>query len=505
MASSSSASASSSRKLNSLETRLHQSALHTGRPLVQKEIDALAPDAHGRTNAINFLLAAGLFKLMRDPNGNLSYRAVQKNELDAKKGLSGEESMVLGHIQAAANQGIWTKHLKAKTELHQTVIDRCLKSLVQKQLIKSVKGVKYPTRKIYMMAHLEPSVELTGGPWYTDNELDTEFIKLLCSACLRYIRERTLPKHKYDDGRLPSSQPLYPASAGIAYPNAKEILSFLSKSKITETKFTEEHVEMLLNVLVLDGDIERLPAFGSSIWTENDVGDDASLDSSASDSERIQKKKKVAGKRQGGGITTSSESEEGHRRKKTSKKAQSSGRKRKRDPEDVDTSDGGRDEEISVKRRKKQKTVDDRVRPEDEGKSKRFQSTSKAKSGGRSRLSVPDSQSETGSSASDSNSEEESKAAHSLSKPRKPNMTSQPKRRAHARSRSPLAPLDDKIFGSAYVYRAVRQERVALGWSQAPCGSCPVFDFCKEGGPVGPSGCEYYGEWLKRAAIAMDS
>jgi RNA polymerase III subunit RPC34 len=41
-----------------------------------------------------------------------------------------------------------------------------------------------------MMAHLEPSVELTGGPWYTDNELDTEFIKLLCSACLRYIRER---------------------------------------------------------------------------------------------------------------------------------------------------------------------------------------------------------------------------------------------------------------------------------------------------------------------------
>jgi hypothetical protein len=78
----------------------------------------------------------------------------------SKKGLSGEENMVLGHIQAAANQGdpnrlitptmqfnprrlgIWTKHLKAKTELHQTVIDRCLKSLVQKQLIKSVKGVK---------------------------------------------------------------------------------------------------------------------------------------------------------------------------------------------------------------------------------------------------------------------------------------------------------------------------------------------------------------------------
>ena len=84
-------------------------------------------------------------------------------------------------------------------------------------------------------------------------------------------------------------------------------------------------------------------------------------------------------------------------------------------------------------------------------------------------------------------------------------MSLQPKKRAHARSRSPLASLDDKAFRGAYVYRAVRQERVALGWSEAPCGSCPVFDFCKEGGPVGPSGCEYYGEWLKRATITMDS
>jgi hypothetical protein len=52
--------------------------------------------------------------------------------------------------------------------------------------------------------------------------------------------------------------PLYPVSAGISYPSAKEVLTFLTKSKITETQFTEEHVEMLLNVLVLDGDIERV-------------------------------------------------------------------------------------------------------------------------------------------------------------------------------------------------------------------------------------------------------
>lgn len=86
-------------------------------------------------------------------------------------------------------------------------------------------------------------------------------------------RIKTLPKHKHDDSR-PSSQPLYPASAGIAYPNAKEVLSFLSKSRITETKFTEEHVEMLLNVLVLDGDVERVRpplrcSFGTPLMSHN--------------------------------------------------------------------------------------------------------------------------------------------------------------------------------------------------------------------------------------------
>jgi hypothetical protein len=85
--------------------------------------------------------------------------------------------MVLGHIQAAANEGqhvsttassypctslcspiilnsgIWTKHIKAKTELHQTIIDRCLKSLVQKQLVKAVKSVKVSRYDFYLFKY----------------------------------------------------------------------------------------------------------------------------------------------------------------------------------------------------------------------------------------------------------------------------------------------------------------------------------------------------------------
>lgn len=49
------------------------------------------------------------------------------------------------------------------------------------------------------------------------------------------------------------------------------------------------------------------------------------------------------------------------------------------------------------------------------------------------------------------------------------------------------------------VYRAVRQwaESVPLGIIQAPCGKCPMFEFCQDDGPVNPVGCEYLEGWIE--------
>ena len=63
---------------------------------------------------------------------------------------------------------------------------------------------------------------------------------------------------------------------------------------------------------------------------------------------------------------------------------------------------------------------------------------------------------------------------------------------------------DLTMGGGAYVYRAIRQERVDLGWSQAPCSACPQFDFCKDKGPVNPGECEYYGQWLKSGEFTLE-
>ncbi|KAG2134084.1 RNA polymerase Rpc34 subunit-domain-containing protein [Suillus clintonianus] len=496
----------SGRKLNPEEQKLHQAALSsTDKVLTSKEAEKIIPDVSARTAAVNFLLGAGMLKVLSNAAGVISFRAVMKKEIEVKKDMSGEEAMVLGHIQASANEGIWTKHLKAKTELHQTVIDRCLKSLVQKQLVKAIKAVRHPTRKIYMLAHLEPSVELTGGPWYTDNELDTEFIKLLSTACLHYIRDRSFPKQS-NKASSQNEYRLYSIGAAPSFPSAQQIQHFLSKSKITETLLGVDHVEMLLRVLELDGEIEKLPAFTASAWdatvdsdnSESGSSSDSDSDSD-SDAETTRKKRKRSTSKKKKDTKTKTKTRKRRRTEESDSDSVSESeeeerlkRKRKRSKSKKEES-SDEEEDRRSKKKKKRKARDESEGSDDDD---RKSSTSKRKGKGKKRGDSSDDDSE---SESDSDDDRHSKS-RSKSKPKKVKTKTKTKKKASSSSKrvkfeSPEA--DDGIsVGGAFVYRAIRQERVALGWSQAPCGRCPVFDFCREKGPTNPQECVYYEEWL---------
>jgi len=55
---------------------------------------------------------------------------------------------------------------------------------------------------------------------------------------------------------------------------------------------------------------------------------------------------------------------------------------------------------------------------------------------------------------------------------------------------------------SGSVYRAIKEEQPPLTWSEAPCSLCPSFNFCKDGGPVNPIDCVYYGGWLTKDSLS---
>jgi len=318
-----------------------------------------------------------------------------------------------------------------------------------------------------MLEGLAPSVALTGGPWYTDGEFDTEFMETLMRACFKFIRDMSFPKAR---GRHPEGA-LYPISKSPKYPSAEQVRNALKKARLTETDLTVEHVETLLNVLVLDGEIEKLPSFGTSLWDAGALDDDDSADE-----KRSKKKRKHH---------HSSDSEDNVANKRKNKKSRMqadsdsnddtfSSKKKAKRKKGADTDDSDAAPSRSEKRKSKKKRFegsDEEDSSDDELTYKR-----KSKQKKKSRDQVADSD-------SDSDSDDGRRRSKTQLK------------------RSPSPEFSFSEPGGS-VYRAVREERVFLGWSQAPCSVCPSFEFCKSGGPVNAQECVYYGDWLASGTVA---
>ncbi|TDL17078.1 hypothetical protein BD410DRAFT_776494 [Rickenella mellea] len=419
------------RSPSALENKLLEVALISpSQEITAKEWETVIPDHDIRVNALNYLLSVGRLKASQTEFGRVSFRAVTEDERRLMAGMNTDEAMVFTYIKASGAEGIWTKHLKSKTNIHQTVIDHCLKILVQKRLVKRVPSVQHRTRKIYMLYEIEPSSSLTGGPWYTGNDLDTEYIKVLIDASLRYIRSKTFPK-----ARLLQKQPLFLISNSPLYPSARDIQNFLKESKISMTELSTLHVETLLNVLVVDGLIEKIPIFRSAQCEpihethadvderpSNETQSDCDLEVAFKVNDSPPGLPLVTGKRK-----LESDQPESERQQKRLKPFERNG-----------WSDDGK---LSVRILSLQTT---------------------AVSTRRALLDDPDR-----------------------------TFSDIPQSAYQGRLEN-----EDTMESQLHAYRAVRQETVLHGLSSATCTRCPSFKFCADNGPVNAHTCAYFTDWL---------
>ena len=196
--------------------------------------------------------------------------------------------MVYSYIETSAREGIWTKTIRAKTNMHMSVVTKCLKSLEQRNYIKPTRNVKFPQRKCYMLAHLQPSEATTGGPFYTDGILDDEFVHQMSAWTERFIVGRswshrplpeTLKKRNLANitreqaeklraeeitrgnvcrDRTKEMLPMAPGFTG--YPTLSEITKAVNASGLTDVKMKEAEMLQLLNILIWDAKIERVPS-----------------------------------------------------------------------------------------------------------------------------------------------------------------------------------------------------------------------------------------------------
>lgn len=184
------------------------------------------------------LLNNNLIKLIKQ-NNELKFQGVSMVEAQKKLTMSSEEALVYSYIEASGRDGIWSKTIKARTNLHQHVVLKCLKNLENQRFVKSVKSVKYPTRKMYMLYHLQPSVSVTGGAWFTDGELDVEFIDSLLAVVWRFVCEKTVKQGPHE------------------YVEVSDIANFITQSKVSTVELGPDEVKSLCSVLEYDGRLEK--------------------------------------------------------------------------------------------------------------------------------------------------------------------------------------------------------------------------------------------------------
>ena len=80
--------------------------------------------------------------------------------------------------------------MKRETNLQQPQVNKELKNLEAHDWIKGVKCVSNQAMKMYMIAELTPSKEITGGAWYTGLNFDMEFTNIVKQQCLQFILQQ---------------------------------------------------------------------------------------------------------------------------------------------------------------------------------------------------------------------------------------------------------------------------------------------------------------------------
>ena len=185
-----------------------------------------------RAQAINELLSQRKIELFRRGDA-LVYARVREEHAAKFKGLSTEDMLVYQIIQHAGNGGMWTKELKARSNLPAPQITKIFKTLEARKLIKAVKHVAQQNRKVYMLFELEPSREITGGAWYTEHEYDAEFINVLREQCVKFI---------YSKEKV----------------TLEEVSDFVRQSKLSHVELGADDVLQIVNTLVYDGKVDKI-------------------------------------------------------------------------------------------------------------------------------------------------------------------------------------------------------------------------------------------------------
>ncbi|BEI81114.1 hypothetical protein CcaverHIS002_0202740 [Cutaneotrichosporon cavernicola] len=518
--------------LSSVEQKVYKKVMASKKKaMTQQQIETAIPglskkDCH---SAINKILGLKLFTASKNSKGELVFHGVAVEDARKQNTLTTEQQYVLQIVDKAGNTGISKPSIanQVNTEIMARMqVFRALESLEKVGLVKTFKSVNAPTMPLYILAHLKPPEDMAGGIWFDESkEYDSVFVDTLRGVVLNFIQLKTFPQRKAANDAISKlcSNPIYPISQTAALPTPSLILSHLQKNKVTSAPLTVKNVMEICRALELDGLIEMIkPVGGVSVdqtfdsdsdeepvlkRSRKNKRDDDDDDMDPEERERRERKEreKMKAKLKEAKREKQRKERAREREKEKERKRREKEKERKRKEKERERKRKAKDKERARKekdKRKKKRVVssdlddsDEELREVDEPKSRRKKRA----------LSDESDLSTSSSSSSDSDSDSDSDmSVSSVDSDDLDNGTVSLKPQSSAAAinlanpffsdtgRQTLIDLSDQ----AVLYRALSRLTIALGQTQAPCGTCPQFNFCEEGGPVNADSCSYFTDWL---------
>uniref|UniRef100_A0A8C2HUM4 Polymerase (RNA) III (DNA directed) polypeptide F n=1 Tax=Cyprinus carpio TaxID=7962 RepID=A0A8C2HUM4_CYPCA len=111
-----------------------------------------------------------------------------------------------------------------------TEINKILKNLESKKLIKAVKSV--------------PDRSVTGGAWYSDQDFESEFVEVLNQQCFKFLQS------KAEAARDSKQSPMVQRNSSFA--TSHEVWKYICELGISKVR----DIETILNTLIFDGKVE---------------------------------------------------------------------------------------------------------------------------------------------------------------------------------------------------------------------------------------------------------
>ncbi|XP_074104213.1 RNA polymerase III subunit F [Cotesia typhae] len=166
------------------------------------------------------------------------------------KGSDNEEKVVYAIIQQGGNKGVWVRDIRKQCQLYDTKLDKVLKSLDSKKLIKEIKSIAAGgKKKLYMLYNLEPHRSVTGGAFYQGRDFETEYVDILTQQSHLFLTKKREEAEKLDIGPL--------ALRKMSYVSHKEVAKYISDLNVSKVELSEVEVISLLNSLYYDGKVDR--------------------------------------------------------------------------------------------------------------------------------------------------------------------------------------------------------------------------------------------------------